>query len=181
MDAKERVAVASEIVRRYDPTIRSCIRSYVQNEQDADDVYQDVFLSLVRSPPRNFTFMVAYLHRIIRNHVADMARRRGCRTRFTHDCCPDPGGDEPTSVDPVTLLVETEETQMMEEFLESVLPPHMANVLMERCGRGNSTSETAQKLGLKKRSVSRYYCVAVQRIRQMIREQVMQEGTACRY
>lgn len=177
MDVKERVALASTIIHTYDSAIRGFIRSYVRNEHDADDIYQNVFLSLVRTPPTSLEFLAAYLREIVRNHAADLARRAGSRARFA-SCYTNHRQDEPISADPVTVLMEVEHMCVMEEFCESVLPSHMARVLMERCGRGNSTSETAQKLGLKKRTVSRYYCIAVKRVGRIARDRGVQAISA---
>ncbi len=176
MDVQKRIALASAIMGEYDSTIRAFIRCYVHNEHDMDDVYQNVFLSLVRTPPTNQTFLVAYLRQVIRNHATDMARRAASHTRLLSDYAEYQEG-EPISTDPATQLIEAEQLGRTREFLESVLPSHMANVVTERCGRGNSTCETAHKLGLKPRTVSHYYCVAVKRMRELARNQGIQANT----
>jgi RNA polymerase sigma factor (sigma-70 family) len=173
MDVKERVELASEIIRRYDSSIRALIRSYVRNDHDADDIYQNVFLSLIRVPPTSFTFLTAYLRQIVRNHAADLARRAESRARFASDYVSG-HREEPVSADPANILIEAEQMRVVKEFFESVLPSHQAKVLMERCGRGNNTQETAQRLGLKRRTVSRYYCMAVKRVRQIARDEGVQ-------
>ena len=173
MDVQKRIALASAIIGEHDSTIRAFIRCYVHNEHDMDDVYQNVFLSLVRTPPTTQTFLVAYLRQVIRNHATDLARRSASHNRLLSDYaeCQEA---EPLSLDPATRLMEAEQLSRTREFLESVLPSHMANVVTERCGRGNNTCETASKLGLKPRTVSHYYCVAMKRVRQLARDHGVQ-------
>jgi RNA polymerase sigma factor (sigma-70 family) len=176
MDTKQRVELAHEIVGKYDSVIRAFIRCYVYDEHDGDDIYQNVFLSLVRTPPTNLTFLVAYLRRVVRNHATDMTRRTASYTRAVAKYA-EQLADEPISLDPETRLMETEQLRRTTEFLEANLPCHMANVLMERCGRGNNTRETAQNLGVKARTVSRYYCVALRHMREIVQDRGIQPSS----
>ena len=81
MDMRQRVRLATMIFNEYDAAIRASIRRYVRNEHDADDIYQEIFLSLVRTPPRTLTSLLANLHKVVRNHTLDAARRSASYNR----------------------------------------------------------------------------------------------------
>lgn len=59
MSPKESVEVASRLFREHGATIRSMVGGYGLTEQDADDIYQDIFLSVVANPPSHETSLRA--------------------------------------------------------------------------------------------------------------------------
>jgi RNA polymerase sigma factor (sigma-70 family) len=68
--------LASKVFAEHDDFIRAVIRSQVKNEVQADDIFQDLFLSLVYNPvPKGVKNMKSYLYRAIINDVVDAVRR----------------------------------------------------------------------------------------------------------
>jgi hypothetical protein len=51
LSAAERVAFATRIFDEYNLAIRTMIRRHVSNHQEQEDVYQNLYLSLVCCPP----------------------------------------------------------------------------------------------------------------------------------
>ena len=169
MDQRERIKLVASIFNEHGPRIRLMIRRYVRDENDVDDMYQNIFLSLVRTPPSDLTFLLAYLGRVVRNHATDVARRTasyaGCVERYTQLQPNAPSGSSPEA-----RLVQREYAEETSLLLTSILPPHMAAVLVERYMHNRNMAETAEQLGLKERTVSRYCCIALKRIRRLIDE-----------
>ena len=167
MSAKENVEVASRIFREYGATIRSMVKVYVPDEHDADDICQDIFLSIAASPPSHETALLAYLKTVVRNHVRDSYRRAASRQRFaqrysalleTTNVC-----DEHRD-----RLERTEQAREAMELLKCALPPYMARVVIERCVYGGNVDQIASKLGIERRTVSRYCCVGLRRLRNLL-------------
>ncbi len=68
--------LASKVFAEHSDFIRAVIRSQVKNEAQADDIFQDFFLSLVYNPvPKGVKNMKSYLYRAIINDVVDAFRR----------------------------------------------------------------------------------------------------------
>jgi len=61
-----------------------------------------------------------------------------------------------------------EDTKRMFQLIESHLPKHEAEVVLQRYGQGFSTTDTAKRLQVDKRNVSRYLSVALRKIREFI-------------
>lgn len=169
MTRKERIQLAGEIFHEHGSQIRHLIRRYVRDENDVDDIYQNVFLSLVRTPPSSLTFLLAYLSRVVKNHTIDAVRRTtsygGCIERYANLRRRNAAGS-----DPETTLIQAEQMAILIALVESSIPPHMADVIMERYAHGRNMTEAATRLGIKERTVSRYCCVGLKRMRRLIEE-----------
>ncbi len=169
MSAKEGVEIASRIFRDYGATIRRMVQRYVHSEQDVDDVYQNIFLSIVASPPTHETSLLAYFRVIVRNAVKDASRRAASRQgfakrygRFLETRAPGDGKE--------SELEQTEQVSKTMTLLKYALPTYMARVLTERFVHGRGIDEIASQLGVDRRSVSRYCCVGLKRLRHLLVE-----------
>ena len=68
--------LTSKVFAEHGDFIHVVIRSQVKNEAQADDIFQDFFLSLVYNPvPKGVKNMKSYLYRAIINDVVDAVRR----------------------------------------------------------------------------------------------------------
>ena len=167
MNREERVRFAADIFNEHGPKIRLLIRRHVRDENTVDDIYQNIFLSLVRTPPSNLTFLLAYLSKVARNQTTDGIRRAtsygNCIERYARRRRNSVSDDAPE-----TKAIRSERIRMLLALVESHLPAHMADVLVERYVHNRDTTETATKLGIKERTVSRYTCIGLKRIRQLV-------------
>ena len=58
----------------------------VREQSAADDIFQDLFLSIVRTPvPQDIDRIPAYLYRIVANDVIDETRRLSNYAEFVRD------------------------------------------------------------------------------------------------
>ena len=69
---------------------------------------------------------------------------------------------------PDDLVTQAEEVQRITRLVGKLLPAREATVVIERYVYGYSTSDIASHLRLKQRTVSRYACVGLRRIREAL-------------
>ena len=167
-ETRERVGLAGEVFDRYGDEIRATIHFNVKDESKADDIFQDFFVSIVHKPiPPDIDDIRAYLYRAVTNDVIDVSRRTKGRKdrvqRYTERrkyCI--------IQEDPQNTVIQAEETEKMFQLIKSRLPKHEAQVVVQRYGHGLSTTDTAERMHVNKRSVSRYLSVAMKKIRQFV-------------
>ena len=70
------VDVAAKVFAEHGDFIRAIIRYQISNDTQADDLFQDFFLSLVYRPlPTGVQNIKSYLYRAVTNDVVDAVRR----------------------------------------------------------------------------------------------------------
>jgi RNA polymerase sigma factor (sigma-70 family) len=175
MSAEENVEVASRIFHDHGTTIRSMVKRYVHGEQDADDICQDIFLSIAASPPSHETAILAYLQTVVRNHVRDFHRRATSRQGFAKRYAQLP---TTTAIGSSRegKFEQAEQVAKVMALLKDALPEHMAHVVIERYVHGKNVDEIAAKLGIEKRSISRYCCVGLRCLRSLLDEEASAHG-----
>lgn len=76
LQVPKRVELAARIFREHGDLIRDIIRFNVPKDVDAEDIFQDFFLSLVFRPiPDTVQNIKVYLYRAIKNDITDASRR----------------------------------------------------------------------------------------------------------
>jgi len=159
------VKAAMRVFIEHGDFIRTVIGCKVKNKDRADDLFQDLFLSLVYKPlPMDIRSMKSYLYRVITNDIADavyrvekyqnrIRRYAEYRNRYT------------TQHRPESSLIEVEETNKMFKLIEDQLPPSEAQAVILRYRNHCGTKETAERMNVDSRSVSRYVSVGLSKIR----------------
>jgi RNA polymerase sigma-70 factor (ECF subfamily) len=112
----------------------------------ADDIAQDVCLSVLRALPRYEARGVpfhAFAHRLAAHRVAD-AHRAAARNRA--DPVPDPPEAVSTGSGPEAHLLQVEASQHLDGLLH-LLAPHQREVLVLRVAGGLDSEETAVATG----------------------------------
>jgi len=169
-EIRKRVGLAAEIFDRYGDEIRAIIHFNVKDKSKADDIFQEFFVSIVRKPiPTDIQDIRAYLYRAVTNDVIDVSRQikchqdqiqkyAECRKYFV------------IAEDPQDTAIQVENTKKMIQLIESRLPKREAEVFVQRFGHGFSTMDTAEKMNVNKRIVSRYLSAALKKMRQYVPE-----------
>ena len=169
-EVRKRVGLAEEIFDRYGDEIRAIIHFNVKDKSKAEDIFQEFFVSIVRKPiPTDIQDIRAYLYRAVTNDVIDISRQiknhrdriqkyAECRKYFV------------ISEDPQDTAIQVENTKKMLQLIESHLPKREAEVVVQRFGHGFSTTDTAEKMNVDKRIVSRYLSAALKKMRQYVPE-----------
>lgn len=169
-EIRKRVGLASEVFDRFSDEIRAIIHFNVKDKSKADDIFQDFFMSLVQKPiPTEIQDIRAYLYRAVTNDVIDVSRQIKCHQdhiqRYAkgrkHYVIPE---------DPQNTVIQTENTQKMLRLIESRLSKREAEVVVQRYGQGLSTTDTAEKMNVNKKIVTRYLSAALKKMREFVPE-----------
>ena len=162
------VLMVSELLTEHGNFIRAVIRSQVKNEDQVDDIYQDFFLSLVYRPiPKGVKNIKSYLYRAITNDIVDVARRVEKYKTLMHkyvECL-----DYPINKNtPENALIEKEQLDKMFALIKGRLPNSESQAIFLRYRKHHSLKEVAEKMGVNDRSVSRYICIGLRKIRHFL-------------
>jgi len=163
------VALAFEVFTEYGSFIRAVVRSQVQNEAQADDIFQDFFLSLISKPvPKGVKNIKSYLYRAIINDVVDAVRRaekyQSRIKKYSEQLNYSINKTDPRNA----LLDEEEELDNMFALIKGRLPSSESQAIALRYRSHHSIKEVAEKMGVNHRSVSRYISVGLQKVRQFL-------------
>jgi len=162
------VLMASELLTEHGDFIRAVIRSQVKNEDQAEDIFQDFFLSLVYKPiPKGVKNIKSYLYRAITNDIVDAVRQvERYRVRIhkyskqlTHSI---------NNTSSENALIEKEQLDKTFALIKGRLPNSESQAIFLRYRKHHSLKEVAEKMGVNDRSVSRYICVGLRKIRHFL-------------
>ncbi|MHC4433475.1 MAG: RNA polymerase sigma factor [Planctomycetota bacterium] len=167
IETRERVKRAEDIFETYGDEIRAMISLNVKEQSRADDVFQNLFLSVVHKPiPTHVERIEAYLYRIITNDIIDETRKtngyhelvRGYGQHNSRRMRQEsPGGD----------AIEVEDVRKMLQLIERQLPPREAEAVIRRHVYGDDVSDGAREMNVDTRTFSRYLSRARRRIRRL--------------
>ena len=160
------VGRAAEIFSKYGDFILAAIRYQVGNDAQADDLFQDFFLSLVSRPiPAGIQNIKSYLYRAITNDIVDAARRvQKYQTRMQKYAeCLDNSINKSC---PENALIKKEEINKMFKLIEGRLPRSEAQAITSRFRNNFSIKEVAKKMHVNNRTVSRYISAGLSKVRQ---------------
>jgi len=162
------VLMASELLTEHGNFIRAVIRSQVKNEDQAEDIFQDFFLSLVYKPiPKGVKNIKSYLYRAITNDIVDAVRQvERYRVRIHEYSKQFTNSINNTS--PENALIKKEQLDKMFALIKGRLPNSESQAIFLRYRKHHSPKEVAEKMGVNDRSVSRYICVGLRKIRQLL-------------
>jgi RNA polymerase sigma factor (sigma-70 family) len=161
---------AANIFLNHADLISSAIRSNISDQSQADDIFQDFFLSLVKKPiPKNIKNIPGYINRAVKNDIIDHARRdKRYSNRIQRYARYSSYSN--TSKSPQRILIQAEQTQNVLQMINEQLPHHESQAVIQRCCYEDSTEEAAIKLNVNKRSLSRYLCSGLKKIREFANE-----------
>jgi RNA polymerase sigma factor (sigma-70 family) len=161
------LAHAEEVFAEHGDFVRRIIRFHVRNQVVREDLFQDFFLELISRPiPEDVQNVRGYIYQVVCDNIKDAFRRieryqKGLhryaehRRRIIEDR-------------PETNLIETEEIKKMFELIHRHLPKNEAKAMEQRYKHDCSISETAAKMGVKPKSVSRYLSAGAKKLRQVL-------------
>lgn len=163
--SQESIKQAAETFEENSDMIRISISSQVYDKSIVDDIFHNLFISLVKSPiPPNVENVKGYLRRAIRNDVIDFSIKRKCfqkrEQKYAHvysirmGCC-----------NPVDEIALTDQARHIFKIIEKELPSHEARALIEKFRYGRDSQEAAMAMGITRRSFSRYLCTGLKRLR----------------
>lgn len=162
---QKRVERAARIFKEYGDLIRAIIRSNLPEGADANDIFQDFFLSLISNPVSDTEQNIeAYLYRAIKNDIADAARRtKSYRRRIQRYAERHRYGI--TSEAPNAIVAKSQEVLKMFQIGKHKLAPREFQAIIERFANDLSTDEAARKMCVSKKTYSQYLWTGLKKIR----------------
>jgi len=168
MDKHKRVDLATQIFAEHEPVIRAMIRQYATDPEEEDEIYQNLYLSLVcHPPPQPLLHVPAYLNTVIRNDIIDMIRRRKGEVEIVSQYATAQVRDE-LEESPEERLVQAEDIEYVTGLMSKLLPAREAVAVMGRYVYGHDLTDLASHMQVKERTVSRYACLGIKRIREAV-------------
>ena len=166
----ENVKHAAKIFEENSDMIRIAIRSQVNDKSVIDDIFQNLFLSLVHSPvPSDIENVEGYLRRAIRNDVIDSAiknkSRRAREQKYAKMYLASTRYDNPENT--LTML---DTIQYIFKIIENKLPAHESIAIKEKYCYDRNGDEAAKVMGITRRSFSHYLCTGLKRVRRYIQQ-----------
>jgi len=163
-----RVNIAAKVFGEYGDFIHAIIRCKVRNEAQADDLFQDFFLSIVsKSPPPALQNIKGYLYRAITNDIVDTVRRMERYESYVRKY----GEQLNYSINktsPENILTEMEELDKLFALIKKRLPESESQAIALRYRDSHSIEEVAEKMSVNNRTISRYISVGLKKIRQFL-------------
>ena len=159
---------ADLIFSEYGDFIYAVIKSKINNDSQADDLFQDVFLSLISRPPSdNVQNMKSYLYRMITHDIADAIRRvkkyHTQLNRYAESLRYFPGDGNLQGI-----LIRIEETNKIFDIIEKRLRRSEARAIILKYKNHHDASKIAEIMNIDIQSVSRYISVGLKKLRDIV-------------
>jgi len=165
---RNNVDMAARVFAEHGNLIRAVILAKVKDKAQADDIFQGFFLSLVCRPvPKYVRDVRSYLYRAIANDAFDHIRRMERYEALVGRCSQQYGYciNTPSAED---ALITEEEIGKVLRVIERQLNGFESKAIALRYGSCLSIREVAERMNIKTRSVSRYICVGIKKIRRYL-------------
>jgi RNA polymerase sigma factor (sigma-70 family) len=159
--------------------IRAVIRYKIKDESMAEDLFHELFLSLVSRPvPAEVRDIKGYIYRAIINDVTDHIRHLGRYQTMAHRCA-DYNKLTVNNRLPEDALMEKEQTDRMIELIKKRVTRNEFKAITSRYRDGLSIKETADRMSINNRSVSRYISTGLRKVKQFltIEQEVRDDST----
>jgi RNA polymerase sigma factor (sigma-70 family) len=171
MSPGEAVQAAAEVFENYGGFIRAVIRTQVRNRSEEEDLYQEFFLALLRTPmPLDVENVKGYLYRAISNHIVNAVRASKCQHRRMKKYAKK--FRIHVYIQPATsALLDTEEYDASIIRCLEHLHEREAQAFVLRYRDHRSIGEIAATMGVTARTVSRYLSGSIRKLRRRLAAQ----------
>ena len=148
--------------------IRAVIRHKIKDEGLAEDLFHNLFLSLVSRPaPAEIQDIKGYIYKAIINDITDHIRHIGKYQAMTHRCA-DYNKLIVNNRLPEDALIEKEQTDRMIELIRKRVTKNEFKAIASRHLDGLSIKEAADRMSINNRSVSRYISTGLRKVKQFL-------------
>lgn len=160
---------ASRLFEEHEGFIRSVIHFAVQNPSEADDFFQELYLYFVLKPPsEEIRNPQGFLYRVILDRAKDWHRRQTRRQQKQHQLA-DQVRRRQTDRTAEADFFKQEEAQILFDQIEQYLQTNEAKAILYRFKYEYTLDETARKMGLQPKTISRYVSVGLKKIREILK------------
>lgn len=161
------LAYVEKIFAEYGDFVRRIIRFHVRNQVEREDLFQDFFLELISKPiPEDVQNVRGYIYHVVCDNIKDAFRRIERYQKRVQRY-----GEHHRHIiedRPENKVIETEEIEKMFELIFRHLPKNEAKAMALRYRHNYNIRETASKMGVRPRSVSRYLSAGAKKLRQVL-------------
>jgi len=155
------------IFNTYHDKIFKFIKFHINNESDVDDVFQELLLSFLQHGiPVNTKNILSYIYRTITNDITDLIRKKKKYQSKLSNYAQQQSQPFLNSA-PIHSAIQAEEFQKFYTIMQKRLPPRQVQALYLRYVKEYTNSETAETMGIDKKSVSRYISAGLNKIRKV--------------
>ncbi len=173
---RKRGRPADDVVRRavaifneYGDFIRAVIRFQAYDRSWQEDLFQEFFLELIRSPvPADVRNIKSYLYGAIIHHVLDSARARDNYRRAMKKYAKKKRNPINNRSAGNAFIEDTEERNATIAHLTRYLQEREAQAFLLRYRDDFSVTEIAARMGVNARTVSRYLSQGLRRLRETL-------------
>lgn len=162
------VDAAAEVFLDHEDFIRKVISFHTRDEDQADDLFQNFFLFLIRNPlPRDVQDIESYLYRAITNDITDAVRQKEQyqdRLREYVKRAYRPSNQKT----PVEAVLEMDELHGLFELIEKNLPCTEAQAVFLKYRDGHDAKEIAKNMGVGISTARGYVSEGLSRIRKLL-------------
>jgi RNA polymerase sigma factor (sigma-70 family) len=165
---RDSVDTAHKVFAEHGSFIRAVVGSRVKNEAQADDIFQNFFLSLVHKPvPEDIRGIKSYLYKAIINDIVDAACRVEQYQALVHRYSEQLNFSANTIRSEEALSMR-EETDKVLGLISSQLRRSEFQAITLRYGNCTDINEVAKKMGVNSGAVRRYMPVGLTRFRKFL-------------
>ena len=166
VETRENVAKAAEVFARHGDFLLRVFRKKLR-EQDAYDLWQDLFLTLTARPiPAGTQNIRGYLYRAAVHDIIDFKRDcRRCEKVFNKSL--EKNLPSNAAGNPVQQLIGIETVTEAFRKIEENLPPAIGQAVLHKYRKQLSHREIAEKMNIKKKTVDRYLSVGTKMMEQI--------------
>ena len=148
--------------------IRAVIRYKIKDESMAEDLFHNLFLSLVSRPvPAEVRDIKGYIYRAIINDVTDHIRHLGRYQSLTHRCA-DYNKLTINNRLPEDALMEKEQSDKMIELIKKRVTRNEFKAIASRYRDDLSIKEAADRMNIDDRSVVRYISTGFRKVKKFL-------------
>lgn len=165
------VGEAQKIFEEHGDFIRKTIQFRLGNGPEAEDLFQDMFLFLVSKPlPEDVRNVKNFLYRVITARIMDKFRYETNINARIGRYAQEKEREAGKAVNPFfTEMIVEEKFEKMFELVKKKLSKPEALAITLRYKHNLDISQTADKMGIKERSVSRYLSVGIRKLRSIVK------------
>lgn len=154
----------------YYPRVKGFINGFLQNEEEAEDLSQDIFLSLWknRATLHQIEHINAYLFKIARNTVYRHLQRSMLFNDYQQHKVFDTSYDQLSSSNETEESIYAHELELLVALAVERMPPQRKRIYQMSREQGLKNEEIAVQLNISKRTVENHVTQALSDIRNLL-------------
>ena len=163
----DNVSRAKTIFLKYGNFLKVLISWHIDNQEDADDFFQELFLFISLKPlPSDIKNIKGLLSKIVSDRAKDFHRKKANAKRRISKYS-EIVQSKTHYIFPESEIVEKEEVNKFFDIVENSLPPQEARAVILKYKHDKNNQEIADKMKVDSRSVSRYVSVGLKKLKKL--------------